>query len=468
MVLGGMTLVTVRLPTRFAVLCVVGLLAPVAAILSGDAKRFMLFLLLLDVPLGLDTHLGYESEFLAHPNGVSFSLTTVSIAVLYAIWLVEAFVTNETKADFFPSVSLPALSLFAAGLVSTLNARYPRFSAFQIVQSIEVFLVYFYIANHVRSEEDVKMIVQVLLIGLFLEGTLMSVQYLTKTQFDLMFKHVEEGVARGDTLFRPEGTFGSPNPAAGYLVPLLLIGLSIILSRQKVVQRVLVWVPFGVGLVALLVTFSRGGWLSFLVGVCFLMAVHVRDRWRNVSPSALLLSIAGAGVGAVAFGGAVVYRVSTRHDTAMSRVPLMHLAFNMIEAHPWIGVGLNNFGLVMRDYVTRELINAWLYIVHNKYLLVWAEMGTVGLLCFLWFLGSVFREGLRCLRSSRVSFYPVAAGAMAGLSGYAVHMLFDVFDHRGLVQLLWVLAGLVVGMGTFLLPEERMREADAAQTASAG
>jgi O-antigen ligase len=76
--------------------------------------------------------------------------------------------------------------------------------------------------------------------------------------------------------------------------------------------------------------------------------------------------------------------------SAESRMPLMRLAFRIIEDNPVLGVGNNNFAVAMNRYVTSEFRRGFLYTVHNKYMLVWAETGTCGLLAYLaFFLGTV-------------------------------------------------------------------------------
>jgi len=446
-----MTLVAVNLPARFAVLCFIGLITPFVAIVSGSVKRFALSLLLLDIPLALDIHLGHDPKLMGNPNGLCFSLTTILLVILYAVWFGEAVAIKKTKPKFFPQVSLPALCLIGTGLISVLNSRNKLFSFFEIVQLGQMFLVYFYIANHVKGEEDVELVLKVLLWGLFLEATVVLVQYLTKTQFSLMFEQVV--FISGDHLFRPVGTFGHPNSTAGYLTPLLIICLGLLLSKTKFsktknVHNSLTWLPFGLGLVALVVTFSRGAWVAFLAATCLLVMLNMHYRWLSVPPWAMFIGIIITASLASIFGTAILYRLTHQHENALARILLMRLSLNMIKAHPLIGVGINNFGLVMKDYVTAALARAWLYIAHNRYLTVWAETGTIGFLAFLWFLLSVFREGFRSVRSARPFFSPVALGIVAGLFGYATHMMFDVFDQRSLVQLLWTLTGLVVGMGS--------------------
>jgi len=75
-----------------------------------------------------------------------------------------------------------------------------------------------------------------------------------------------------------------------------------------------------------------------------------------------------------------------------------------------LGVGSNNFSTVMEGYVTRELQRDFLYTVHNKYLLVWTEVGVGGLLAYLAFLFGVLRKGWACWKSNDPLLAPLALG----------------------------------------------------------
>ena len=68
---------------------------------------------------------------------------------------------------------------------------------------------------------------------------------------------------------------------------------------------------------------------------------------------------------------ALAARFTDDDGSASARLPLAELAAMMISDHPLIGVGANNCSVVSGDYVnTVELRTAWLYVIHNKYLLV--------------------------------------------------------------------------------------------------
>ncbi|MCU1316116.1 MAG: O-antigen polymerase, partial [Candidatus Acidoferrum typicum] len=114
--------------------------------------------------------------------------------------------------------------------------------------------------------------------------------------------------------------------------------------------------------------------------------------------------------------------------------------------NPVLGVGANNFTVVMDRYLTSDFREGWLFAVHNKYLLVLAETGIVGLLAFLAFLLGALRKGWQCWVHRDSLLSPLALGFAAGIAGHMVHMSVDVFRGRPTQQLLWLIAGLLTAM----------------------
>jgi O-antigen ligase len=164
------------------------------------------------------------------------------------------------------------------------------------------------------------------------------------------------------------------------------------------------------------------------------------------------------------------------------RGPLVDLAWHMIRDHPMLGVGINNFAALIRDYASPSGHGPWLYVVHNKYLGVWAETGIVGLIAFLWFLGETIGRGWWGMRASaqveqasspgrnkpsgtRIAgvskanrergrrlnnrfFSPLILGFTAGIMGQTIHMFVDKFVGRSPTQLLWLAAALLIVMSS--------------------
>ncbi len=124
----------------------------------------------------------------------------------------------------------------------------------------------------------------------------------------------------------------------------------------------------------------------------------------------------------------------------------MKLAMSIISQHPIFGVGANNFAFVMGSYVSLDIAGEWLNTVHNKYLLVWAETGTIGLVAFLLFLGSILSQSRRVWRGNDPLLAPLALAFGAAVTGHMLHMCVDMFNGRPNVQILWIIGAMAASI----------------------
>jgi len=225
----------------------------------------------------------------------------------------------------------------------------------------------------------------------------------------------------------------------------LAVAAGVMLAKLRFLHKWIAGAVLALGSAALILTFSRGGWMALAVAI----AVICYAAWRQ-GRSSLKVPLAILAILALAY---LPFRtlVSARmfgddNGSAESRIPLNNLALRMIEDHPVLGIGPNNFTVAMPQYLTSEFRREFLYTVHNTYLLIWTETGIAGLLAYLAFLIGTLRTGWRCwkLRDSLLS--PLALAFAAGIAGHMLHQGVDIFADRPIQQLLWLAAGLLVAM----------------------
>jgi O-antigen ligase len=222
--------------------------------------------------------------------------------------------------------------------------------------------------------------------------------------------------------------------------------------------RWLAAVTFATGTVVLGLSQSRGGFVAYVAAMIVLV---VLVYWRRLVPRSVLVRGSVLAMIPLSLQIAVVGSRLMDFDNAaaLSRLPLMRLAFAMIQENAVWGVGANNFAAALDQYVTVEYSIAWISTVHNRYLLSWAETGVIGLVALLWFLVSILRRAFAVVRRSDRLLALVAAGLLAGVLANMIHMSVDIYNSRPLVQLLWLVAGLVIAV-------ERMSADPAARAAS--
>src|SRR5918995_1198934 len=169
-VLGGFTVAA--LSSRHAALLILAGLAPFVAIVIGQLRKLLLAVIILDIPLGIDIHLGFRSEMagLGALGGYNLSVSLICLALLYALWLGEFVCRKGPRVSPRLRESLPLILYVAALLISTLIATDAALSAFQVFLYLQMLLLFVYVASTVRTREDVLFIGATLVLGLIIES----------------------------------------------------------------------------------------------------------------------------------------------------------------------------------------------------------------------------------------------------------------------------------------------------------
>ena len=432
---------------------VVALLSPFAALRSRYVQKILFATVILDIPLEFGTtffHRPADADLGAF-RGLSISATTLALVGLYAAWFFDALADRNARPRPRLHVNVPLTLYLAIATLSLLFAEDVTLSLFEVFLFAQLYLVYLYVANTVRTRQDVLFVVWMLLIGAILESVVIIGLKFTSMETTVIGPahiYVESDPTGGWT--RIGGTMG-PNVAGAYLSVVLAFAASVLFTNIGRTYKRLAIAVLVLGQIAIILTFSRGAWMALTVAISVLCAVAWRRRGLSLkAPIAILLIVL---LLCLPFSDVISARLfGNDNGAAESRIPLMKLALRIIADNPILGVGSNNFSVAMNRYLTGEFRspNAFLFIVHNKYLLIWAETGIVGLLAFLGFLLGALRKGSQCWKVQDPLFSPLALGFVAGISGHLMHMGVDHFRNRPTQQLLWLLAGLLVAIHRIL------------------
>ncbi len=448
-VLGLSVILIPYVPELYLPFVVLALVFPFAAMMVGSARKLLLAAVIFDIAFPVDFHLDYHAQEASFGaiGGLEISITTMALTVLYALWILDLVVKarSQSRPRGWLGPGIPLMIYVGFAALSAIVAQNAELSLFEVSMLFQTLLLFIYIVGTVRTREDIIFMATLLLGTLVLESLLMIA-----APFGLRFK-IGSIVNRVDTasprvaagLFRTAGTVGSPILAASFVELLLAPAMSVLFMP---VERWLKWLAgLGVffGSVALILTFSRGGWIAAGLSVFVLCYFAWRRRWLSpVIPAGM---IAVALVMGIVFQSQVMQRVFNE-QSAYDRIPLAEIASRVIMDHPLLGVGSNNIVLAELNYVTPDLAGAWLYAIHDKYLLVWSETGIGALIAFLAFLGMSLRRGWQAWKMHDRLLSPLALALALGIGGEMIHMLVDVFNSRPQVQELWVLAALITAI----------------------
>ena len=248
-----------------------------------------------------------------------------------------------------------------------------------------------------------------------------------------------------DGTIRVYGPLENPNLLAGYLIPILPIALVALLRWRSWPQRLFAGSALVLGAIALVLSYSRGGWLGMLAalgGLALLLVLRQTRQWpplwRRLFP--LLLLVAAAALLVVAFTQVEPLRIrllslmAGREDSSNNfRINVWLAAIDMIQARPWLGIGPGNtaFNLIYPLYQQPKFNALSAYSVPLELLV---EGGVPYLLAALGLLIASLRAGLAQLKGESPWALPALA-AIAAIAGLGVQGLTDTIFFRPEVQL---------------------------------
>jgi O-antigen ligase len=232
----------------------------------------------------------------------------------------------------------------------------------------------------------------------------------------------------------PFGPYVNRNHFAGFaeiLIPVALVPL--VLGKVRRERLFLVGLFAVVPIVALLLSASRGGIISFAVELVILFSLLLVRRLQSkymlaggVLVLCAILAVSWIGV------QEVLQRFSNYESldvTVGKRASMRHDTFRIFLDHPALGTGLGTFQMVFPPYESNydaRIVNH----AHNDYLEVLAETGLAGGICCLWFLAILFIESVKGLKDLGGSFgAALNLSGLVGCCGLLVHSLVDFNLH---------------------------------------
>lgn len=187
------------------------------------------------------------------------------------------------------------------------------------------------------------------------------------------------------------GLTSNPNVLAPMLV-MFLIALYIHVNNfvAKVKIKILMIAGIGLSLISLILTMSRGSWLTFIA--VLLLGVLMLKRKRKQLFACVFLMIVCIPMFFMAKPN-YYHRIETVTDMSMSsnvvRTYIWRDTLVMISEHPMVGVGLEKYSDVFNDeYASEELLSIekkGVHHPHNNILMVLSEGGIISLIGYVFF-----------------------------------------------------------------------------------
>jgi putative inorganic carbon (hco3(-)) transporter len=390
----------------------------------------------------------------------------------------------------YPSIAKPFILLLAIGIVVRwlLYNRPPRGwdRALLLVGAygVVIFLSLIYARDYVRSYDAASdflkdgviciMIVMILqnekvfrnvawalvVAGLFM-GTISVFQYFTGSYSNAFwgFGHTSLSNIVGDSQsYRISGPFTDPNSYAQLIVVLVPLSLDRLMSARSNFARLIATWALVVCSLTVIITFSRGGFLSLVVvlGLYAIWKGLSFGNWVLISSLILVVVLLLPAQYTQRLGTLTSFlpgSKSTQNDVSfVGRMSENIIGVRMFLDHPILGVGVKNYPVYYIEY-SRGLgldQRRTERSPHSLYLEVAAEQGIVGILVFGILLYSVFSGLLFAKRTfNQLRSYEMENLTVALMIGFIGYLTSSIFLHGAYPRPFWVLVGLSLAFSAY-------------------
>ena len=423
---------TADLPNKALFVIVGGLAFPFMLLLVKDLRRFLMLGAVFTMPIHLDVNFMHIFERQAGASTAGVSLSDILVIGLFIIWLIEIASQDHPYSVFFAKITLPAILFFEAAALTMLWAPRLDLAFMEVFRMFKVLFLYLVLINHIRDEDDLRLVVWALIGTLAFQGIISGLQIARGGRIGLQFLGEAPPDPDSDgSLWRVMGTLGHPNKLATYIESLILLCLGAFLVEQKKYLRYIAIAVFSLAMATLIMTGTRGAWIGFIVSFGVFIFFSLRNKHINIKMvvKPAITAVLAMALIVVAFSNMMSERLfGDDYGSAASRIPMFHIAVNIIAAHPIGGVGINNYQVKMREY--NDSVRAMRYTtiprpVHNMYLLVAGETGFIGLSMMLLLLASLFATLLKTVSSSSSLIAVTSICILGGIVAFSVHGMVD-------------------------------------------
>ncbi len=251
---------------------------------------------------------------------------------------------------------------------------------------------------------------------------------------------------------------GNPNLLAAYLLPAVIFSAVAFFAWKRWTPKLLALIMWVANSACLVLTFSRGGWIGFLLASFALLvllihwfSIYLPRFWRVWLLPIVLGVFATLVIAAVIVVDPLRDRVMSmfvgREDSSNNfRINVWTAVIRMIQDHPILGIGPGNDAF-NRVYPRYQETGFTALSAYSVFLELAVEGGILGLGAFLWLLLVTFSQGwsqVQKLRqvANREGFWLMAA--LATMVGMLGHGLVDTVWYRPQVSTLWWLMVAIV------------------------
>lgn len=374
---------------------------------------------------------------------LSLFVSTFFLAAASFLWLAKIVVEKRPFFRPFPFDKIVFLYVVLAA-VSVISSPDRSFSYYNYYHLMGRYIaLYYLVIYHINGIDQLKKIVWSLLGSACIVALYGFYQY-TYGMDVFAFEWVD-GEQFPELKMRVFSTFQNPNILAGFLVIILAILPGLGLCQQDKGPQFLFLVIIGMLGSCLILTYSRGAWISILaVFVAYGIFYNRKVLWLLLAIPILAL---------FSYEGVIERLISIINPTDTSsalRWALWESTIAMIVNNPFTGIGWGAYWMVYHEYdFFIQNPATTIFHAHNMYLHIAAEIGIPGFIVFLGILYGHIRLAFAIIASTKdIWMKGLMFGIISAFLGVAVNGLTDhTLYNTQLSMVFWLLNAIIVVAG---------------------
>lgn len=389
-------------------------------------------------------------------SGFTLKINHIFGLITIIAWFLTMLIKKEVKFKKIPII-IPLIFFLLINILSFTQAINLFRAETVFLFTLLAIFIGLAVANLVDTKEKLNKLIIVLLIsalavtafGLFqFVGDLWNLPSSITGLRDLYTKEVFG-------FPRVHSTELEPLYFANYLLIPLCLAISLLFGRSKKIRWFWLLMIIILGLTNFILALSRAAYIALAFSFIILILAHFKHLFslkRIIYFLVVVLAVYFLFIRIFNLTGDFTlyfdkfYKQATGIFTGASytdRAVTMNQAWDLYKIHPWLGVGVGNFGPRVAWHPLLTPAKGWL-IVNNEFLEILAEVGIFGLAAFLWLLAALFFRSIQAVRKTADGYLKaVMIGLLAAFLGVIIQYL--TFSILYIIHI-WFLFGLMIAV----------------------
>ncbi|MCX8093904.1 MAG: O-antigen ligase family protein [Candidatus Goldbacteria bacterium] len=322
-------------------------------------------------------------------SAVSITLAEIFFILGIALWIIDIIKNKKNiKEQFNSSISLPLLIFLIIHILCAFFGIDKKSNIIHL-KKIYIFLIFFLVANYLKSEDDIRKVINGYIAGVAFVGIYAIIT-------TIKYRYID-----GNINFRAVSFSGNHMHAGGFFMMGLITSAAMLFYtiKEKIKNYKLLIIYLITSVIiasALVFTFTRGSWLGAIIGIFLLSFIFDRKYLLGV---VMLFILVGFLLKDTAIAKRFISSFKPGEKTSASeRLYMWSSGINIIKDYP-LGIGTDSLIKIYPKYKHKNAVEENQGHLHNNLLQIAVIDGIPGLIAFLWIFLSLWITLYRTIMS---------------------------------------------------------------------